>query len=65
MRTTLVGVDDALGHEVAELAGLRIEALDVGVILKDLADHDGAVLASIDGDLAVLSAFLTMSMPAF
>ena len=45
-------VDDPLGHEVAELAGLGIEAVGVGVVLKDLADHDGTVLAGIDGDLA-------------
>jgi hypothetical protein len=44
-------VDDSLGHEIAELAGLGVEAVGIGVILKDLADDNGAVLARIDGDL--------------
>jgi hypothetical protein len=45
-------VDDALAHEIAELARLGVEAVGVGVILNDLADHDRAVLACTDGDLA-------------
>ena len=45
-------VDDALGDEVAVLAGLGIEAVGVLILLKDLADDDGAVLASVDRDLA-------------
>ena len=32
-------------------AALGVEAVGVSVIFKDLADHDGAVLAGIDGDL--------------
>src|SRR5262249_16024697 len=44
-------VDESLGHEIAELAGLGVEAESIGVILKDLANHDGASLLGIDGDL--------------
>jgi hypothetical protein len=49
-RTTLVGSIIPLLTR-SKLAGLGIEAVGVGVILKDLADHDRAVLAGIDGDL--------------
>src|ERR1700720_793981 len=45
-------VDDALGHHVDVLARLRVEAEAVGVLLKDLADHDRAILAGIECDLA-------------
>ena len=45
-------VDDALGDQVAVLAGLAVEAERVLILLQDLADDDGAVLARIDGDLA-------------
>src|SRR5262245_10955832 len=45
-------VDDALRDEIAVLARLRVIAVGVGVLLQDLADHDRAVLAGIDGDLA-------------
>ena len=48
----LGGVDDALGHEVAVLAVLSVEAVIVLLLVEDLADHNGAVLAGIDGDLA-------------
>ena len=34
------------------LAGLRVEAVGVLILLEDLADDDRAVLARIDGDLA-------------
>src|SRR6185312_4448956 len=45
-------VDDALGDEVDVLAGLAVEAVGVLVLLQDLADDDGAVLARVDRDLA-------------
>src|SRR6516165_2439459 len=45
-------VDDALGDEVAVLAGLAVEAERVLILLQDLADDHRAVLARIDGDLA-------------
>ena len=45
-------VDDALGDQVAVLAGLRVEAVGVLILLQDLADDDRAVLAGIGGDLA-------------
>src|SRR5882672_4713010 len=45
-------VDDALGDQVAVLAGLAVEAVGVLILLQDLADDDGAVLASVDRDLA-------------
>src|SRR5215831_19799203 len=45
-------VDDALRDEIAVLARLRVIAVGVGVLLQDLADHDRAVFAGIDGDLA-------------
>src|SRR5260370_8690948 len=48
----LGGVDDALGHEVAVLTVLSVEAVIVLLLVEDLADHDGAVLARVDGDLA-------------
>ena len=46
------GVDDALRDHVHVLAVLGVEAVAVLVLLKDLADHDRAVLAGIGGDLA-------------
>ncbi len=46
-------VDDPLGHEVAELVGLGVKAVGIGVLVEDLADYDGAVLAGIDGDLTL------------
>src|SRR6476620_310978 len=45
-------VDDALGHQIAELAGLRVVAVSVGIVLQDLADHDRAILAGVHCDLA-------------
>src|ERR1700730_13396746 len=52
-RTNHLGrVDDALLDEVAIFAGLRVKAPIVGLVLEDLADDDGAVLACVDRDLA-------------
>src|SRR6202040_3091588 len=45
-------VDDALADQIAVLAGLRVEAVGVRILFEDLSDHDRAVLAGIDGDLA-------------
>ena len=45
-------VDDALGHQIAELAGLGVVAVSVGIVLQDLADHDRAILAGVHCDLA-------------
>src|SRR6202521_5954819 len=45
-------VNDALGHQVTVLAGLRVVAVGVGILLQDLADHDRAILAGVDRDLA-------------
>src|SRR6516165_3365958 len=45
-------VDDALGDEVAVLAGLAVEAERVLILFQDLAHDDGAVLPRIDRDLA-------------
>src|SRR5712691_27481 len=45
-------VDDALRYQVAVLAGLCVVAEGVGVLFQDLADHDRAVLAGVDRDLA-------------
>src|SRR5208282_1237460 len=45
-------VDDPLGHQIAELAGLRVIAVSVGIVLQDLADHNRAILAGVDCDLA-------------
>src|SRR6201996_250258 len=45
-------VDDALGDHVDVFAGLAVEAVGVLVLLQDLADDDGAVLACVDRDLA-------------
>src|SRR5215204_442395 len=45
-------VDDALRHHVDVLAGLRVEAKAVGILLEDLADHHRAILARIECDLA-------------
>src|ERR1019366_7684635 len=45
-------VDDALGDQVDVFASLRVEAVGVLVLLEDLADDDGSVLARVDGDLA-------------
>jgi hypothetical protein len=44
-------IDYSLGHEIAELAGLSVETVGIGFVLKDLGNQDGAVLAGIDGDL--------------
>src|SRR5258707_8091959 len=52
-RTNHLGrVDDALRDQVDVFAGLRVEAVGVLVLLEDLADDDGAVLARVDRDLA-------------
>src|SRR5262249_812496 len=45
-------VDDALGHQVAVIAGLRVVAVGVLILLQDLTHHDRAVIARVDGDLA-------------
>src|SRR3984893_454670 len=45
-------VDDALRDQVDVFAGLRVEAVRILVLLEDLADDDGAVLARVDRDLA-------------
>src|SRR6266702_206313 len=45
-------VDDALGDQVAVLAGLRVEAIGVLILLKDLADDHGTVFTGVDRDLA-------------
>src|SRR5262249_32924756 len=44
-------VDDALGHQIAVLAGLRVEAIRILVLVHDLADHDRTVGTGVDGDL--------------
>src|SRR5258706_15816578 len=44
-------VDDALGDQVAVFAGLRVEAVRILILLKDLTDDHRAVFASIDRDL--------------
>src|SRR5512141_1414888 len=48
----LGGVDDALLDAVAVFAGLRVEAVSIRLVLEDLADDDGAVLARVDRYLA-------------
>src|SRR6185437_10560664 len=45
-------VDDALADQVYVFAGLRVEAVGVLVLLEDLADDDGTILACVDRDLA-------------
>jgi hypothetical protein len=45
-------VDDALRHQVAILAGLRVIAEGVGVLVQDLANDDRAIIAGVDRDLA-------------
>src|SRR5712675_1907735 len=45
-------VDDALGDQVAVFAGLRVEAVGILILLKDLADDHGTVFSGIDRDLA-------------
>jgi len=45
-------VDDALGHQVAVLAGLSVVTEVVLIFLKDLANHDRAIIAGVDRDLA-------------
>src|SRR5256886_3237780 len=45
-------VDDALGDQVAVLAGLRVEAVGILILLEDLADDHGTVFSGIDRDLA-------------
>src|SRR4051794_26120528 len=52
-RTNHLGrVDDALLDEIAVFTGLRVEAVIVRLVLEDLADDHGAVLARVDRDLA-------------
>ncbi len=50
--------------DLGRAARLGVEAVGIGVMLKDLADHEGAVLAGIYAP-AMLSAFLTISTPCF
>ena len=45
-------IDNALAHEIAEFAGLSVEAIGISVLVQDLADHDRAILARIDYNLA-------------
>ncbi len=45
-------IDDPLGDQVDVFAGLRVEAVGVLILLKDLADDHRAVFAGIDRDLA-------------
>ena len=45
-------VNNALGDEVYILAVLGVKAVGVLILLEDLADDDGTVLAGVDGDLA-------------
>ena len=45
-------VDDALGDQVDVFTSLAIKAIGVLILLENLADDDGAVLARIDRDLA-------------
>src|SRR2546423_3221335 len=45
-------VDDALRNQVDVFTGLGIKAVSVLILLEDLADNDGTVLARIDRDLA-------------
>src|SRR5258707_11493393 len=52
LATHLGRVDDALGDQVDVFAGLRVEAVGILLVLEDLADDDGAVLARVDRDLA-------------
>src|SRR5437879_11238555 len=44
-------VDDALGDQVAVLAGLAVEAIGVLVLLEDLANDYRTVFTGIDRDL--------------
>ena len=52
VRTSLVGSMMPLEMRLPYLARLRVIAVGVGVLLQDRADHDRAVLAGFDGDLA-------------
>src|SRR5262245_33921912 len=45
-------VDDAVRHEVLKLAGLRVEAESVGIIVLDLADYHRTIFACVDRDLS-------------
>src|SRR6476619_1486254 len=45
-------VDNTRRDQVDIFAGLRVEAVGVLILLEDLADDDGAVLACVDRDLA-------------
>src|SRR5262249_20961878 len=45
-------VDDALAHQVAVLAGLRVVTEVVLIFLKDLANYDRTIIAGVDHDLA-------------
>ena len=51
-RTTLVGSMMPFGHHVDVLARLRVEAVAILILLQDLSDDDGAVLACVEGNLA-------------
>src|SRR6185312_11672085 len=44
-------VDDALGDQVAILAGLAVEAVAILILLQDLADDDRTVFTCVDRDL--------------
>src|SRR4029077_16915502 len=45
-------VDNTRRDQVDIFAGLRVEAVGVLVLFKDLAEDDGTVLARVDRDLA-------------
>src|SRR5262249_48384983 len=45
-------INDPVRHEVFELAGLRVEAEGMGVVVLDLADHHRAVFACVDRNLS-------------
>ena len=44
-------VNNALGHQVAVFAGLRVEAIGILVVFEDLADDDRAISAGVDRNL--------------
>src|SRR5258707_8234899 len=52
VRTSLVGSNDPVRHEVFELAGLRVEAEGIGVVVLDLAHYHRTVFACVDRDLS-------------
>src|SRR5262249_13738169 len=52
-RTDHLGrINNPVRHKVLKLAGLRVEAESVGVVVLNLADYHGAVFASVDRNLS-------------